>query len=118
MKETALIVDDNNLIRRSVRRILEQEGLQVVEAPGGYEALEALRSTNYNIVLLDVNMPLSLSGPETFERLREDHPELPVLFVTSDKYTLDGILGQPQVGFVEKPFDQEDLVDAVKGLLQ
>ena len=117
MKETVLVVDDSKPIRRSIRRILEQASLQVVEAPGGYEALEAIRQAEFNLVLLDVNMPSSLSGPETFEQLRKDFPNLPVLFVTGDGHRLSGILGQPRVGLVEKPFDKQDLLAAVKGLL-
>ena len=117
MKETVLVVDDDKLIRRSIRRILELVGLQVVEAPGGFEALEALRSAAFNMVMLDVNMPPSLNGPETFERLRKDFPDLPVLFVTSDTRRLNGILGQPQVGLVEKPFDKEHLVAVVRRML-
>jgi two-component system cell cycle sensor histidine kinase/response regulator CckA len=117
-RQTVLVVDDEEVLRRAARRILERAGYDVAEAPGGTEALEIIRANGrqYIAVMLDVRMP-GMSGPETFAALRESYPELPVVFVTAQQSReLAQELDQPLVGYVAKPYDRGDLVDALHRL--
>ena len=64
-----LVVDDDPQIRRAMRTTLTARGYEVADARTGEEALEALRSGNYDLVLLDMNMP-GMGGIETCRLIR------------------------------------------------
>ena len=85
MNKIALVVDDTVIMRRLVRRPLEQAGFVVVEATNGQEALDALRSTGACLVVTDWNMPV-MSGLELIRSIRRDpqHQFLPIVLVTCD----------------------------------
>jgi response regulator RpfG family c-di-GMP phosphodiesterase len=68
-----LIVDDQPPLREYCRNILQAEGIQCDEVPDGASALEAVASTPYDLVVLDVNMP-GMSGVEVLQRLRQSPP--------------------------------------------
>jgi putative two-component system response regulator len=68
-----LIVDDEPDVREFVRCVLQSEGLQCHEVSGGLEALEAVRQKDYDLLLLDIDMP-DLDGTEVCRRLRESPP--------------------------------------------
>src|ERR1700689_468745 len=76
-----LVVDDESAIRRALRPPLVELGFQVSEASRGEEALQLLRSSTYDAVLLDVNMP-GVGGIETLRRIRGFAPRLPILMLT------------------------------------
>ena len=73
-----LVVDDEPAIRRALRPPLAELGFQVAEASRGEEALQMLRASTYDAVLLDVNMP-GIGGVETLRRIRAFAPRLPIL---------------------------------------
>ena len=112
-----LLVDDEELIRRTVGPILQALGHQVETAAGGLEALQRLENgLEPDLVMLDLNMP-ELDGSETFNRLRRIRPELPVVFATGyvDE-RIPSILSRfPKVRILKKPFTipeiQEVLAD-------
>src|SRR5271163_1652054 len=76
-----LLVDDESAIRRALRPPLMELGFEVVEAIRGEEALQLLRGSNFDAVLLDINMP-GIGGIETLRRIRTGWPRLPVLMLT------------------------------------
>ena len=76
-----LVVDDESAIRRALRPPLMELGFQVAEASRGEEALQMLRTTVFDAVLLDVNMP-GIGGVETLRRIRAFAPRLPILMLT------------------------------------
>jgi signal transduction histidine kinase len=80
-----LVVDDEPLVRRTLRRVLESVGMHVTEAENGERALEMLaeRPLRFDAVLLDLSMP-GLSGLDVLARLRPLLPELPVLLLSGD----------------------------------
>jgi two-component system CheB/CheR fusion protein len=112
-----LLVDDEELIRRTVGPILQALGHQVETAAGGLEALKRVEDgLEPDLVMLDLNMP-ELDGSETFNRLRRIRPELPVVFATGyvDE-RIPSILSRfPKVRILKKPFTiaeiQEVLAD-------
>jgi two-component system, chemotaxis family, chemotaxis protein CheY len=82
---TALIADDAGAVRRSVRWILEPAGLQVLEAPDGQAALEALRANKVDVLIADLNMP-RMDGLELIRAVRADAKlrGIPVLMMTTE----------------------------------
>ena len=76
-----LVVDDESAIRRALRPPLVELGFQVMEASRGEEALQTLRASVFDAVLLDVNMP-GIGGIETLRRIRAFAPRLPILMLT------------------------------------
>jgi PAS domain S-box-containing protein len=106
----ALVVEDNQLVRVMVRRVLVSRGCDVVEASGGAEALDLIaRDGRLDIVLSDVVMP-GMSGPDLARRLRECRPDLPVLFMSG--YADEVVARDPgtrDVEFLHKPFKPDEL---------
>jgi two-component system cell cycle sensor histidine kinase/response regulator CckA len=118
--ETVLLVDDEEMILEVSKPLLESLGYTVLVAKGGRETLEIYKE-NRNIIdmiILDMIMP-DMSGGETFDHLREINPELRVLL--SSGYTIDGqakeILERGCDGFIQKPFDMEELSVKIREIL-
>jgi DNA-binding NtrC family response regulator len=89
-KIRVLVVDDDNLLRRLVTDQLSRSGFEAAAAAGAQEALEALHETDYDVVLLDIQMP-GMSGLEALRQIRqtEDAPE--VIMLTADTSLSTGI---------------------------
>ncbi|WP_179277154.1 response regulator [Actinoplanes regularis] len=117
--ERALVVEDEPAVRDLVVRILERHGYHVVAADNGPFALEVLQEHPVDIVISDVIMP-EMSGPELIRRLHQQHPRLPVVFMSG--YS-DGLLAaqdmiDSDIPLVQKPFTAAELLNAVHQGLQ
>ncbi|MFF0380217.1 hybrid sensor histidine kinase/response regulator [Actinoplanes missouriensis] len=117
---TVLVADDEDGVREVAARILTRAGYHVLRAANGQEALDLTRTHAgpIDVVLSDVVMP-HMNGPELAAALREDHPGLPVLYMSgyadplmSEQGIVDG-----GVTVVGKPFTTEELLSAVAGTL-
>src|SRR5262249_31320976 len=84
----ALLVDDDEMVRRSVRQALEPVGWQVSEAENGQVAVEALASARPDVIILDLMMP-KMDGFEVLDQLRRrlDWQEIPVVIITAKDLT-------------------------------
>jgi two-component system chemotaxis response regulator CheY len=123
-----LIVDDSNLIRTFIARIVANKGyvpesglpgLRIVGAARtGTEAVELARQTTPDIVTLDITMP-EMDGLECLDELMKIVPRARVLMVSalSDKATALAALKKGARGFLHKPFTEEDLVAALREVL-
>jgi CheY-like chemotaxis protein len=100
---------------------LEGDGLQVLEAEDGSEALEEVRRQRPSLVLLDVMMP-GLDGWGVAEQLAADPGtrDIPVVFLSARAAPEDRLRAQElgAVGYVEKPFDPLDLARVVRDVLE
>ena len=120
-KNTVLIIDDDPLIRRMVRALLEGEGFTVYEAENGAQGLEMATRIRPGLIILDVMMPV-LNGYEVLKALRSrlEFVDIPVLMLTaesdqkSELYALE--LGADD--YIRKPFVPQLLVARVKALLR
>ena len=116
-----LLVDDEQAIRTICRVNLEGDGLAVVEARGGAEALEKIRSQHPSLVLLDVMMP-GVDGWSVAERLAADEGtrSIPVVFLSARAAREDRLRAQElgAVGYVLKPFDPLQLAGTVRDVLE
>jgi signal transduction histidine kinase/ActR/RegA family two-component response regulator len=111
---SVLIVDDHPLNRTVARLFLEPHGLKIIEAENGRQALELLRKESFDLVLLDVHMPV-MDGPETIRNIRDADDEwatVPVIALTADAMTGDRekLLAMGMTGYVSKPIDQRELI--------
>src|SRR3989304_4593651 len=89
MSERILVVDDEKLIRWSLRENLERAGYQTVEAADGEQAIKILDSDGADMVLLDVRMP-GKDGLEVLRHIAEKHPETPAVLITAFSSVLEG----------------------------
>lgn len=115
---TVLIVDDQPLIRRAVREILTDGGIDVVgEAADGEEAVSAARTLRPDVVLMDIRMPV-LDGIAATTRIRADATKTSsrVLILTTfeeDDYVLAALRAGAS-GFIGKGAEPEEIVHAVR----
>ena len=101
-----LIVDDEPLVRRSLRRALEARGHHVLEAAEGLSGIELWRSQKPDIVFLDVLMP-GLSGPQVLQEMGNERGRAKVLLISaySGDYNLETAQKMGADVFVAKPFE-------------
>lgn len=118
---TILLTEDNEMVRTVTRELLKQGGYDVIEAGSSEQAIKQFEKHQDEIclVILDVIMP-HMQGPQLCARLRQLRPALPVLFITGQaKEGLDlDKLSEEHSGFIQKPFQQSELLAAVESLLQ
>jgi len=121
--KTVLIVDDEPHIRMLLEQTLDElvdEGVEVLLATNGGEALESIRSERPDLVLLDVMMPV-MNGFEVCKTVKSD-PELRatyVIMLTAKGQELDRATGE-EVGadvYMTKPFDPDDVLERVARVL-
>ncbi len=115
---TVLVVDDDETVRTVVREMLEGNGLTVVSAADGVEALELIEAgLAADLVLLDMTMP-RLSGAETAHEMRERGCEIPVVVMSgfSEEEALARFSDDVH-GFLQKPFQTVQLVHRVRAAL-
>jgi len=113
-----LVVDDEERMVRFIRMNLEHDGFQVVEAFNGKQAIDKLRETTPDLILLDVMMP-DLDGFDVLETIRE-HSNVPVIMLTAKGEEDDRVRGL-ELGaddYVTKPFSPREMVSRVKAVLR
>lgn len=117
--ETVLVVEDEDLLRRLVREVLEGQGYNVLEARSAQVALElAEHHEEIDLLLTDLVMP-GMSGRELAQVLSSARPTLRTLFMSgySGEAIAEHGLDQPLAAFIGKPFEPEDLADRVREVL-
>jgi two-component system cell cycle sensor histidine kinase/response regulator CckA len=116
---TVLVIDDEEIVRRTAQATLERYGYKVLVASDGREALESLsENPDIGLVLLDLTMPL-MSGVEALREMRRLRPDLPVILSSgyNEVEAMRRFEGQGLAGFVQKPYTAERLVKKVKAAL-
>jgi len=108
-------------VRRIGRTLLSKLGYRIIEACDGLQALEICQQhgDEIDMVLLDLTIP-NLTGKETFARIRETHPDLPVLICSGYLVDLNEFTrecGDCPDGFVQKPYSLDDMADMVRRTL-
>jgi DNA-binding NtrC family response regulator len=109
------VVDDEEGSRSSIKDLLSFEQYAVDEAADGFTALEMIKKTTYDFVLLDIRMP-RMGGLEALRHISEINPDLPVLVFTG--YGSSGIaIEAMKLGafdYITKPFDIDELLEIIK----
>ncbi len=118
-RETILVVDDENLIRWSMKQKLESWNFQVLEASSIQQAMVRLQSDQPDLVTLDIKLPDG-SGIDLLRKIREDLPQLPVILITAFG-AVDVAVQALKMGaydFIEKPINFEKLENVVRNALE
>lgn len=116
-----LLIDDHPLFREGVALLLKPlvDGLETWEAGSCEEAFELLaRRGSADLVLIDLNLP-GLSGLEGLKQLRKDHPDVPVVVMSSadDKDTVLAVLDAGAMGFIPKSSTSQVMLGALRLIL-
>jgi two-component system, chemotaxis family, chemotaxis protein CheY len=114
-----LIVDDSNIIRRRIERSQQFAALEVVgAAANGVEALELFRKTDPDLVTMDLTMP-QMDGIECIEKLVQWKPAVRILVISAlaDKATAVDAMEKGANGFLNKPFTDRQLNEALAALI-
>ena len=117
-KFNVLVVDDEKEIRDAIDIYLRGEGINVIKAGDGFEALEMLDKEDIHLVVLDIMMP-KLDGMRTCLKIRESR-NIPIILLSAKSEDSDKILGL-NIGaddYVTKPFNHLELVARVKSQLR
>jgi len=117
--EKILVVDDERLVRWSLRQKCEEWGYQVLEAAGGDPGLRLAQQESPDLVLLDVRMP-DLNGIRVLEQIKKSLDAPPVIMITADPQ-LDDVKNALKLGaydFVGKPLDFEELRVTIQNALE
>ena len=119
-RPVALVVDDSITVRRVTERFLQRNGMRVVTAKDGIDAISVLRETKPDVIVLDIEMP-RMDGYEFASHVRNDEQvaDTPIIMVTSrvgDKHRARAIeLGVND--YLGKPYQDSQLLEAVERLL-
>ncbi|HET9875193.1 MAG TPA: response regulator transcription factor [Mycobacterium sp.] len=114
-----LVVDDETVLAEMVSMALRYEGWNVTTAGDAASAILAAKAQRPDVVVLDVMLP-DMSGLDALRKLREQNPNLPVLFLTAKDALEDRIAGLTAGGddYVTKPFSIEEVVLRLRALLR
>jgi CheY-like chemotaxis protein len=116
-KQKILLVDDDPAIRQILVRLLMEEDYIVLAAANGAEALVLNASAKFDLVLLDLNMPVK-DGWETFEQLSSKNPLLPIILITARPNQFFPALASGVGALLEKPLDFTKLFHTIRDLLE
>ena len=111
-----LVVDDDDMIRRLLRAVLEADEFEVVEARDGTTALRLASDVHPSVIVLDVMMP-GLDGLEVLRRLDRGRIKVVILTARDDPRLEDDCRAAGATAFLTKPFSSVDLLDLVAELL-
>jgi len=118
--ESVLVVDDVGTQRIIAARMLEKLGYRPVTVPSGEEAVEYLRNTRVDILVLDMIMDPGIDGLETYRRIKEIHPGQKAIIASgySETERVREVLRLGAGGYLKKPYRKEDLDRALQKELQ
>jgi len=118
-KGRILIVDDEAVVRESLRKWFATEGYQACAASSAHEVLAAIQSAEYDLALLDIKMP-GMNGMELQARLREIEPDLTLIIMTgyASVETAVQALKRGAYDYITKPVDPDELLHLVANALE
>lgn len=124
MSKKILVVDDEELIIRSLRKLLEKNGFVVFVAKNGQDALAMVEEENFDLIVADIRMP-GINGVETVQSIYETLQKkklknIPIIFITgyADEEIRQKAKTLKPVAYIYKPFDIPELVDRIKEALK
>jgi len=114
-----MVVDDERDTVELVKLVLESQGIDVVTTNSGIECMETLDKENPDAILLDIMMP-EMDGWETFRKIKEKDPTMPVAMLTVKSQQIDKMLGLHLLkadDYITKPFGRKELFNRTKALI-
>lgn len=114
-----LVIDDSRVIRNMVREMLPKGNFQVLEAKDGVEGLNTIQQERPNLIMLDFLLP-RLSGWEVFQKINaQANLRAPLVLMSGRKEEVTEKIPEPfeYFEFIEKPFEQRELVEAIRSAM-
>lgn len=113
-KTKILVVDDEKIVRDFFKRLIFLLGVDILEAPDGYTAIEMARNNDIGLFFIDVRMP-GINGLETTREIRKINPQAAVVIITG--YAVDDVLDELQKegveGVIRKPFEISQIKEVI-----
>ena len=118
MERRVLVVDDEKLIVKGLKFSLEQDGMEVDAAYDGQEAVDKIRDNDYDMVLLDIMLPV-IDGMQVCQQVRE-FSQVPIIMLTAKGDDMDKILGVEYGAddYITKPFNILEVKARIKAILR
>ena len=120
MAKKILVVDDEELITKSLLKLLSTEKYDVVVAKSGSEAIKKVKDADFDLIVSDVRMP-DLDGIETIKQIRaylkeSNKAQIPEILITgyADKEKYDSAVDLKVADYLYKPFDRADFLKVIK----
>ena len=124
MAKKILVIDDEELIVRTLKKLLEKNGFTVFVAKNGQDALVMVEEEPFDLIVGDIRMP-GMNGVETLHAIYEGLQKrgvkrIPVIFITgyADEEIKQRAKALKPVAYIYKPFDIPELVDRIKEVLK
>jgi len=115
-----LVIDDSRVIRARVRDMLPNGNFEVIEAKDGIEGIDAIRAQKPNLIMLDFLLP-RMSGYEVYQEIqaKPEFQSIPLVMMSGRREELTEKIQEPFefFEFIEKPFEQKELIGAIKGAM-
>lgn len=115
-----LVIDDSSVIRSMVRDMLPKGNFEVLEAKDGLQGLNLIQQERPNLIMLDFLLP-KMSGWEVFQQIQTQRElqAIPLVLMSGRKEEVTEKLQEPfeYFEFVQKPFDQRQLIEAIKAAM-
>lgn len=117
-KKTILVVDDEKDIRESISDLLHDYGFDVLTAENGKDLLKMLQKNKPDFILLDILMP-GMTTYEILEEFKTKKIDTPIIFLTVVRFAehTKKLITKNMVDYIEKPFDNKDLIKRIKRAL-
>lgn len=120
MSKKVMCVDDSSTIRMLVKKALEPEGFEIIEAENGQDGLDKVSDQDVTVFIVDVNMPV-MDGFTFVKEIRgkTDFASTPIVFLTTESSAQKKQMGKDLGvnGWIVKPFDPPSLVKVVNMLV-
>lgn len=116
MNKTVLIADDDLSVRKSLGKVLQEVGYNVIEAADGAEAVEQFKSGQVDLLLLDIGLPIK-NGWDTFGTITGQAPAFPIIIITGKENQYDTAMAAGVGALMEKPLDVGELLNTIQELL-
>ena len=119
MPKKILLIDDEDLVRESLKKLLRKSGYDVITARNGSEALQNIQEDDFDLIISDIRMP-DMDGVEVVKRIRvylkQKKKSIPEIIITgyASKESLEEAAKLKVADYIYKPFNVKDFLEVVK----
>ena len=123
MLRKVLVIDDEDVIRETIRKQLDGSGFEIIEAEDGQQGIDLLNTLDnpltVDVIICDIRMP-KINGIEAIAYFRKEYPSTPIIVLTGypDVTLATDLLKQGVTDYLTKPVDKQSLVEVVKKAAQ
>ncbi len=123
MLRKVLVIDDEDVIRQTIRKQLDGTGFEIIEAEDGQQGIDLLNTLDnpltVDVIICDIRMP-KINGIEAIAYFRKEYPSTPIIVLTGypDVTLATDLLKQGVTDYLTKPVDKQSLVEVVEKAAQ